>query len=175
MKFCSRGNLHILSGIVPDNLLCATFSCSNLFIPSMDSGNSPTSLLELTSNTVTLSKYPISGGKQPVRPLFVMIISFRVSFILDKLDGRQPLRSLFANTITEAGMLPKFSGKENWNLLLLMNRASILRSKRREGTLPWNLLYLMSKYFSAGRQRTTSGNGPEKSLLLISSSKRRLR
>lgn len=175
MKFSNLGNLHILSGIVPDNLLCATFNCSKLFIPPMLSGNSPTSLLKLTSNTVTFSKYPISCGKQPLRPLFMIIISLRVSFILTKLDGRQPLRSLFANTTTEAGRFPKFSGNENWKLLLLMKRASSLRSKRREGTLPWNLLNLISKYFSEEMQRTTSGNVPENWLLLISNSCRRLR
>ncbi|WVY96753.1 hypothetical protein V8G54_028904 [Vigna mungo] len=128
--------MHTLSGMVPESMLCATFNCSNLFIFPKDWGKSPTSLLKLTSNTVTLSKSPISLGKQPVKPLLVMIISLRVPFILAKLEGRHPLRSLFAKTTTEAGLLPKVSGRENLKLLLLMKRASSLRSKRREGMLP---------------------------------------
>lgn len=165
--------MQTLSGISPDNSLFATFSCSNFFILPNDSGSSPTNLLKLTSNTVTMSKSPISLGKHPVKPLLVMIISLRVPFILTKLKGRHPFRSLFANTTTETGLFPKFSGKENWKLLLLMKSASSLTSKRREGTLPWKLLNLISKYFKLGMQRTTSGNGPENWLLLMSSSWRR--
>jgi hypothetical protein len=150
VKFSNLGNKHILGGITPDNLLCATFNCSKLFIFPIDSGKGPTSSLELTSNTVTLSNKPISEGTQPFNPLFIRIISFKVSFIFDKLEGKQPLRLLFAKTITETGELPMFSGKEVWNLLLLMNKASSFKSKRHEGMLPWNSLNRISRNLSEG-------------------------
>lgn len=137
MKFSSFGKEHILVGISPDNKLFATFNCSNLFISPMESGNGPTRLLLLKSSTVTLSNSPISEGTHPFNPLFTRRISFKVSFIFDKLEGRQPLRSLFAKTTTETGEFPIFLGKDDWNLLLLMNKASSFKSKRVEGMLPW--------------------------------------
>lgn len=170
MKFCNLGNEHTLAGISPESSLCATFNCSNLFIPSIDSGNVPTNLLPLTSNTVTLPNFPISCGKQPFNPLFEIIISLSVSFIFPKLDGRHPFRLLFAKTTTDTGEFPRFSGNENWNLLSFMKTASSLRSKRREGTLPSNELNLMSKNFNERRHKRTSGNGPDNWLLLTSSS-----
>jgi hypothetical protein len=133
VKFSSLGKTHMPAGISPDSLLCATFNCSKLFIFPTDSGKVPTNMLELTSNTVTPLNNPISEGKHPVNPLFVMIISFNVFLMFDKPEGRQPLRLLFAKTITETGELPMFAGNEHWNLLSLMNKASSFMSKRRGG------------------------------------------
>jgi hypothetical protein len=165
----------MLAGISPDNSLCATFNSSKLSIFPIDSGKGPTSMLKLTSNTVTLFNNPISEGTHPLNPLFFMIISFNVFLMFDKVEGRQPLRLLFAKTITETGELPMFSGNDDWNLLSLMNRASRFMSKRRDGMSPWNPLNRISRNLSEGRQRRIEGNCPENRLLLISSSWRRWR
>lgn len=141
----------------------------------MDSGKDPTSSLELTSNTVSLSRNPSSEGKQPFSPLFVMMISLRVSFIFPKLEGKQLLRLLLAKTMTDAVESPMFSGREERNPLLLTKTASSFTSKRRDGMSPLNLLNLMSRYLREGRERTTVGNLPENWLLLMSSSYRSLR
>lgn len=160
----------MVSGISPDSLLWATFSCSNLFISPIVSGNGPTNSFELTSKTVTFFNSPISGDKQPFKPAFVIMSSLSVFAIFDKLDGRQPLRLLFANTITETGEFPIFPGRDDLNLLLLTNIASSFKSKRPVGMSPSNSLYRMSRNLSEGRQRTTEGNWPLNRLLLISSS-----
>lgn len=170
MKFSKLGKEHMVPGISPDNLLWATLSCSKLVISPIASGNVPTSSLKLTSNTVTFFSNPISGDKQPFKPAFVIMSSFNVFAIFDKLDGRQPLRLLFANTTTETGEFPIFSGRDDLNLLLLTNMASSFKSKRSFGMAPSNSLYLMSRNLSDGRQRTTDGNWPTNRLLLISSS-----
>lgn len=160
----------MLAGISPESLLWATFSCSKLFISPIFSGNVPTNSFELTSKTVTFFNNPISVDKQPFKPAFVIISSFSVFAIFDKLAGRQPLRLLFANTTTETGEFPIFSGRDDLNLLLLTNIASSFKSKRSFGMSPSNSLYRMSRNFREGRQRTTAGNCPVNRLLLISSS-----
>lgn len=136
----------------------------------IDSGSEPTSLLELTSKTVNWFINPISDGKQPVNPIFVRIISSRFPAIFVKLEGKQLLKLLFANTMTETGDLPKFLGMDDWNLLLLMKSASRFLSKSLEGILPLNSLYLISRNLSEGRESTTEGNLPLNWLLLTSSS-----
>ncbi|KAK3042200.1 hypothetical protein RJ639_001320, partial [Escallonia herrerae] len=110
VKFSNLGNEHILAGISPESLLCATLSCSKLFIPPIDSGRVPTSALELTSNTVKLSNNPISLGKHPLNPTLLRIISFRVLRILAMLGGKQPLKLLLANTKADTFELPKLLG-----------------------------------------------------------------
>lgn len=73
------GNLQILGGILPENILWATSSCSNVLISPIDSGKGPINSLKLTSNTVMFCNSPISLGKQDLNPLFIIIISFRFS------------------------------------------------------------------------------------------------
>lgn len=158
MKFSNLGNEHILAGIFPDSLLCATFNCSKLSICPIDSGNGPTSSLKLTSKTFKFLSNPISGGKHVFKPTFTRIISSKVPAIFDKLEGRQPLSSLFANTITETGEFPIFSGNDERNLLLLINKASSFKSKRAFGISPWNSLNRMSRYLRDVKQRSTEGN-----------------
>ena len=170
MKFSKLGKEQMIAGMSPESLLWATFSCSKLFISPILSGNGPTNSFELTSKTVTFFNNPISVGKQPFKPALAIISSFKVFAILDKLDGRQPLRLLLANTTTETGEFPIFSGRDDLNLLLLTNIASSFKSKRSFGISPSNSLYRMSRNLSKGRQRITVGNWPVNWLLLISSS-----
>lgn len=170
MKFCNLGSWHILPGITPVNLLCATSSCSKLRTLPIVEGNDPWSWLKLTSNTSTFFKSPIWGGKQPVRLLFKRMISFKVLAILPILPGIQPPRSLFANTKTETGEFPRFFGIPNLNLLSFKNIASKSLSNSLEGTGPSNSLKRRSKYLSEGKERTTLGKFPTNLLLLMSSS-----
>lgn len=141
---------------------------------SRPTGKDPTNLFSLMSNTVALWSSVISSGKQPERPLWAKLISSKVSPILPMLFGRQPLKWFCATTITEAGELPKFSGRLEWNLLLFMNMASSCLSKRAGGNAPSKSLNLISRYLRFGNSRTTCGNGPTKRLLLTSSSYRRV-
>lgn len=90
LKFRKFGSKHTLSDILPDNILSATFSCCKLVISPIVYGNSPTSLLLLTSKTVTFFSNPISLGKQECKPLFVIITSFRVFDMFPKLAGKHP-------------------------------------------------------------------------------------
>lgn len=151
MKFCNLGKEHMLSGISPDSLLRATFNCSKLLMSPIVSGNSPTRSLPLTSKTVTFFSAPMSGGKHPVSPEFVMMIWLRVFDMFDMLEGRQLLRLLFAMTITETGELPMFGGRLKLKLLLLMNKASSFKSNTLAGTLPWYMLKRMSRNLREGR------------------------
>jgi len=160
----------MLAGIAPVRLLCATFNCSKLFICPILSGNVPTNILLLTSNTVTSFNNPISVGKQPFNPTFNRIIWFRVPAIFPILGGKHPLIWLFARTTTDTGELPKFFGNDDLNLLLFTNSASSLKSKRLEGISPSNMLNRISRNLSDGSLSTTYGNTPDKRLLLTSSS-----
>lgn len=103
---------------------------------SRPTGNDPTKLLELTSNTFKFDNNPISSGKQPVRLLFIKINSFNVLAILPMLFGIQPVKLLLANTITETGELPRFSGMLFENRLLFTNKASRCTSKTFGGKGP---------------------------------------
>lgn len=145
-------------------------SSSTLLILPILEGRDPCSRLKLTSNTVTFLSIPIVGGKHPVRLSFNRIISFNVFPILPILAGMQPPRSLLANTSTETGEFPRFSGIPKRNLLSFKKMASRSLSKSFVGTPPSNSLNRRSRYLSRGRERTTSGNFPTKRLLLISSS-----
>lgn len=140
----------MLAGISPESLLCATFSCSKLLIPPIDSGNVPTNILSLTSNTVASFNNPISVGKQPFSPIFNRIISFRVPPMFPMLDGKHPLTWLFARTTTDTGELPKFFGNADLKLLLFTNNASSLKSKSLDGISPSNLLKRMSRNLRDG-------------------------
>lgn len=86
----------------------------------------------------------------------------------------QPLKPLLANTSTETGEFPRFSGNEDWKLLLLMNRASSFRSKSLDGILPLNSLNRISRNLREGREKITEGNLPVNLLSLMSNSKRDL-
>jgi hypothetical protein len=123
-------------------------------------GNEPCKWLKLTSNTVSFLRSPISGGKHPVRLSFKRIISFIVFPIFPILPGIHPPRLLFANTNTETGELPRFSGMPNLNLLSLRKTASRSLSKSWEGTGPSKSLKRRSKYLSVGNDKTTLGNLP---------------
>lgn len=162
----------MLAGISPDNLLCATLSCSNFFICPIDFGNGPTKLLKLTSKTVTFWNTPKLSLKQPVSPLFIRRICVNVLAILEMLEGTHPRNPLLARTRTDTGEFPRFWGKEDWNLLLLMNKASSFLSKSSVGISPWNSLKRISRNFREGKEKTTDGKFPENLLLLMSSSKR---
>lgn len=169
VKFWSLGKSQILSGIFPERKLLATLSCSKLTSPPNVSGNGPTNLLELTSNTVKFFNDPIPGGKQELSPLFIKIISFSL-VILPKLAGKHPWNLLLARTMTDTGEFPKLSGSSNLNLLWLIKIASKSLSNSSLGTPPSNSLNLRSKNLSVGSLRTTSGNLPANRLLLRSNS-----
>lgn len=98
------------------------------------------------------------------------MISFNVFPIFPMLPGIQPPRSLLANTNTETGEFPRFSGIPNWNLLSLRKMASRSLSNSFDGTEPSNSLNRRSKYLSFGRERNNLGNLPTKRLLLRSTS-----
>lgn len=138
------------------------------------SGNGPNSSLKLTSNTVKFLSRPISGGRQDLNPLFIMMISLRLD-MLPRLEGRQPWNLLLASTMTDTGELPKLSGRSNLNRLWLMKMASNGLSKSSFGTVPSNSLNLRSRNLSCGSFKTTSGNLPAKRLLLISNSNKSFR
>ncbi|KAK3002793.1 hypothetical protein RJ639_018351 [Escallonia herrerae] len=146
---------------------------SNLSIfvmPPNPMGNEPTILLPLTSNTDALASCVISSGKQPVSSLFEKMISSNVLPILLMLFGMQPFNLLLANTATETGELPRFSGMLDVNRLSFKNKASSSMSNNLGGNAPSKSLYLISRYFRAANPKTTSGKGPTKRLLLTSNS-----
>lgn len=159
-------------GTSPVRRLCATFSCSRLFIRLISAGSGPCRSLKLTSNTVSSFNNPISGGKHPVKLSFIKISSFKVFPILPMLLGMHPPRLLFARTRTETGEFPKFFGIPNRNRLLFKKMASKSLSKIWVGTGPSNSLNLRSKNFKVGNESTTLGKPPTNLLLLKSSSKR---
>lgn len=172
MKFCSLGSWQTAAGTSPVRRLYATSSCSRLLIRLISDGKGPWRLLKLTSNTVRFLSIPTCGGKQPVKLSFIKISSFKVFPILPMLPGMQPPRLLLANTKTDTGEFPRFSGMPNRNLLSLRKIASKSLSKSLFGTGPSNSLNLKSKNFNEGNDSTTSGKLPTKRLLLRSSSKR---
>lgn len=82
---------------------------------------------------------------------------------------------LFENVTTDALDLPRVSGIEDAKRLLFKNNASMSFSKSSGGRGPSKLLYLMSRYFRFGHERTTEGNSPTRRLLLRSNSYMRVR
>lgn len=134
----------------------------------MVSGSSPTKLLKLISNTVTLSKSIISCIKELVNPQLMMTIIKDILHFGQILWKTTTLDVIICDyTLTEAIQLSKFGDKENWNLLLLVKRASSWRSKFCEGMSPLNLLNLMSKYFNEDMLIATEGKGLENKFALI--------
>lgn len=171
VKFSNLGSAQMLSGIFPESKLCATLSCSMLSNPPKLSGMGPNSWLKLTSKTVRFLSFPISGDRQDLKALFIMMISLRL-VMLPRPEGTHPWNLLLARTMTDTGELPKLSGRSKTNLLWLMKMASKGLSKSSLGTVPSNSLNLRSRNLSVGRSKTTLGNRPANRLLLRSSSKR---
>jgi hypothetical protein len=137
---------------------------------SRPSGRSPINSLLLRSITFVPFKSVISSGKQPEKRLFEKRTSSNVFPILPMLVGMHPVNLLLAITITEAGELPKLSGMLEWNLLLLTKIASKSLWKSSGGNGPSKSLYLISRYLRVGKSNTTLGKGPTKRLLLTSNS-----
>lgn len=87
-------------------------------------GKIPVNEFDSKSIIVTSPSNPISDGKQPESLLLRKLISFKVFVILPMLLGMHPLNLLLANTTTETGELPRFSGIYDVNLLSFKNNAS---------------------------------------------------
>lgn len=123
VKFWMLGKLQTSSPTVPNNLFPAALNTSRLVMLAMVSGRVLWILLSLTSNTVTLRSFPISGGRSPA----ILLLRNRTSTRSDMLpivDGISPFNLLLARTSTVTGEAPKVSGMSPLKLLLLRNRAS---------------------------------------------------
>uniref|UniRef100_A0A0A0KBB1 Uncharacterized protein n=1 Tax=Cucumis sativus TaxID=3659 RepID=A0A0A0KBB1_CUCSA len=112
--------------------------------------------LLLTSKTVRLTRFPISGGKQPLSLLPMKRIWLRLD-IWPMVLGMQPWNSLLAKETTETVEFPMVSGIKELNLLLFKKMASNSLVKSVEGISPSKSLYLRSRYFALDHSRTTSG------------------